>query len=106
MVLPLPPPAPKFITSFNKSWAVVVGTTGARAGGLKALGVRFLGLSIGFTGVTGVARTDGEKVGEILPLGDVIYKTSKISCNKINHAWDPKQFHLPLHPNLQRPPPY
>lgn len=74
IVLPLPPPAPKFITSFSKSWAVVIGTTGAGGGGLKDLGVTFLGLSIGCTGVTGVARTDGEKVGEILPLSNVIYK--------------------------------
>ena len=70
IVLPLPPPAPKFITSFNRSWAVVVGTTGAAGagGGLEDLGVAFLGLSIGFTGVMGLARTDGETVGEILPL--------------------------------------
>lgn len=58
---------------------MVVGTTGAAgAGGLKDPGVAFLGLSTGFTGVMGVARTDGETVGEILPLRKVICKTSKI----------------------------
>jgi hypothetical protein len=59
---------------------VVVGTIGAAgAGGLEDLGATFLGLSIGFTGVVmGVARTDGETVGEILPLSKIICKTSKI----------------------------
>ena len=74
MVLPLPPPAPKFITSFNRSWAVVVGTTGAvgAGGGLEDLGVTTLGLRTRFTGVMGLARTDGETVGEIVPLCNVI----------------------------------
>ena len=79
IVLPPPPPAPKFITSFNRSWAVVVGTAGAAgAGGLEDLGVTFFGLSIGFTGVMGVSRTDGETVGEILPLSNTKCKTYTI----------------------------
>jgi hypothetical protein len=69
IALPLLPPAPKFITSFNRSWAVVVGTIEAAGagGGLEDLGVTILGLRIGFTGVMGLARA-GETVGEILPL--------------------------------------
>lgn len=86
---------------------MVAGTTGTGAGTLKGLGDTIFGLSIGFTGVMGVARTDGEKTGEILPLSKTIHKNSKCHAMKISLTWDPKQSHLPhLHPYLQHLPPY
>ena len=78
----------------------------AGAGTVKNLKDTIWGLSTGFTRVRGVARTDEEKVGGILHLNNITYKTYISHSIKINHARDSKQSPLPHHPYLQHLPPY